>query len=105
HREALDAAFGLRDGPAPEQFRIAMASLDLLAEVAANTPLLLIAEDAHWLDRPTAEVLAFVARRLDFDPIVLLVAVRDGYPSVFSDAGLRERRLGALDPTVATKLL
>ena len=104
-REALDAAFGLTGGPAPEHFRIAMAALDLLSEVASDTPLLLIAEDAHWLDRPTAEVLAFVARRLDSDPIVLLAAVRDGYPSVLADAGLPERRLAALDPTVATKLL
>jgi hypothetical protein len=104
-REALDAAFGLTDGPAPEHFRIAMAALDLLSEVAGDTPLLLIAEDAHWLDRPTADVLAFIARRLDSDPIVLLAAVRDGYPSVLADAGLPERRLGALDPTVAAKLL
>jgi len=104
-REALDAAFGLTAGPAPEHFRIAMAALDLLSEVAGDTPLLLIAEDAHWLDRPTADVLAFIARRLDSDPIVLLAAVRDGYPSVLADAGLPERRLGALDPMVATKLL
>jgi len=104
-REALDAAFGLTAGPAPEHFRIAMAALDLLSEVAGDTPLLLITEDAHWLDRPTADVLAFIARRLDSDPIVLLAAVRDGYPSVLADAGLPERRLGALDPMVATKLL
>jgi DNA-binding CsgD family transcriptional regulator len=104
-REALDAAFGLTDGPAPEHFRIAMAALDLLSEVASDRPLLLIAEDAQWLDRPTADVLAFIARRLDSDRIVLLAAVRDGYPSVLADAGLPERRLGALDPTVATKLL
>lgn len=67
---------------APEYFRIAMAALDLLSEVASDTPLLLIAEDAHWLDRPTADVLAFIARRLESDQIVLLAAVRDGYPSV-----------------------
>ena len=104
-REALDAAFGRTDGPAPAHFRIAMAALDLLSDVASDTPLLLIAEDAQWLDRPTADVLAFIARRLDSDPIVLLAAVRDGYPSVLADAGLPERRLGALDPTMATKLL
>jgi len=104
-RAALDATFGLTEGPAPEHFRIAMAVLDLLSEVASDTPLLLIAEDAQWLDRPTADVLAFIARRLESDPIVLLAAVRDGYPSALTDAGLPERRLGALDPAVATKLL
>jgi len=104
-RAALDAAFGLTDGPAPDRFRIAMAALDLLSEVASDTPLLLIAEDAHWLDRPTADVLGFVARRLDSDPIVLLAAARDNYPSAFADAGLLELRLGALDVRAAGKLL
>ena len=105
HREALDAAFGITDGPAPDLFRIGMAALDLVSGVAHDTPLLLIAEDAHWLDRPTADVLAFIARRLDSDPIVLLAAVRDGYPSVLAYAGLPELRLAALDPTEATTLL
>ena len=53
---------------APEHFRIAMAALDLLSEVAAEAPLLVIAEDAHWLDRPTSDVLAFVARRAGVRP-------------------------------------
>ena len=96
HRAALDAAFGLTDGPGPEHFRIAMAVLDLLSEAAADGPLLLIAEDAHWLDRPTSDVLAFVARRLESDPIVLLAATRDGYRGVLADGGLPEHRLGAL---------
>src|ERR671912_889447 len=104
-RKALDAAFGLTDGPPPEQFRIAMATLDLLSDVAGDAPLLLIAEDAHWLDRPTTEVRAFVARRLESDPIVLLAASRDGYHSALADAGLPEHRLAALDPIFAARLL
>src|SRR3954464_966712 len=51
-RAALDAAFGLTDHPAPGQFRIAMAALDLLSDVATDAPLLVVVEDAHWLDRP-----------------------------------------------------
>ena len=105
HRAALDAAFGLGDSPAPELFRIAMAALDLLSDVAADAPLLVIAEDAQWLDRPSADVLAFVARRLESDPIVLLAATRDGYDSALGDAGLPELRLGALEPAVAAELL
>ncbi len=105
HREALDSAFGLTGDPPPDRFRIAMATLDLLSDVADETPLLLIAEDAHWLDRGTADVLAFVARRLESDPVVLLAAVREGYPSLLEDAGLPERRLAALDPPVAEELL
>ena len=105
HRAVLDAALGLGDDAAPEHFRIAMAVLDLLSEVAADAPLLVIAEDAHWLDRPSSDVLAFVARRLESDPIVLLAAVRDGYWSSLVGAGLPEHRLGALDPAAAAALL
>ena len=104
-RDALDAAFGLTGEVAPEHYRIAMASLDLVSDVAGDAPVLLIVEDAHWLDRPTADVLAFVARRIESDPIALLAAARDGYPSALIDAGLPEHRLAGLDDATATELL
>jgi DNA-binding CsgD family transcriptional regulator len=104
-RDALDAAFGLTLEIAPEPYRIAMASLDLISDVAGEVPLLLVVEDAHWLDRPTADVLAFVARRIESDPVLLLAAARDGYPSVLADAGLPEHRLVALDDATAAALL
>ena len=104
-RDALDAAFGLTGAVAPEHYRIAMASLDLVADVAGDAPVVLVVEDAHWLDRPTADVLAFVARRIESDPIVLLAAARDGYPSALIDAGLPEHRLAGLDDATATELL
>ena len=67
--------------------------------------LLLVVEDAHWLDPPTADVLAFVARRIESDPVVLLAATRDGYPSALTDAGLPEHRLAGLDDATAAALL
>jgi DNA-binding CsgD family transcriptional regulator len=105
HRDALDAAFGLRGEVTPEPYRIAMASLDLISDVAGDAPLLLVIEDAHWLDPPTADVLAFIARRLESDPVVLLAATRDGYPSALADAGLPEHRLAGLDDATAATLL
>jgi predicted ATPase len=63
-RAALDAAFGLTHEAAPEHFRIAMAVLDLVSDVATDAPVLVVVDDAHWLDRPTSDVLAFVARRI-----------------------------------------
>ncbi|MFL5839609.1 MAG: helix-turn-helix transcriptional regulator [Thermoleophilaceae bacterium] len=104
-RAALDAAFGLTHEAAPEHFRIAMAALDLVSDVATDAPLLLVVEDAHWLDRPTSDVLAFVARRIDSDPILLLAAIRDGYPSVLDEAGLPEHKVAGLDETTAAALL
>src|SRR5919108_4405473 len=104
-RAALDAAFGLTREAAPERFRIAMAALDLVSDVAADAPLLLVVEDAHWLDGPTADVLAFVARRIESDPIVLLGAIRDGYPSVLGEAGLPQHDVVGLEDSTAAALL
>ena len=104
-RDALDTAFGLLDGPAPERFRIALAALEVLSDVAGEAPVLVVVEDAQWLDRASADALAFVARRLEHDPIVLLAAVRDGYGSALTDAGLPELRIGALEPGAAAALL
>ena len=105
HRSVLDAALGIGDEHPPEHFRIALAVLDLLSEAAARRPLLLIAEDAHWLDQPSVDVLSFVARRLESKPIVLLAAARDGYPAVFRDGELPELRLRPLDPASSARLL
>jgi DNA-binding CsgD family transcriptional regulator len=104
-RASLDAAFGLADDAPPEPFRIAMAVLDLLSDVASEAPLLVIVDDAHRLDRPSADALAFVARRIESDPIVVLVATRDGHPSPLTGAGLPEHALGALGAATATELL
>jgi DNA-binding CsgD family transcriptional regulator len=104
-RGALNAAFGLTPDVAPEYFQIAMAALDLLSEAAVRSPLLVIAEDSQWLDRPSSEVLAFVGRRIESDPIILLAAVREGYPSALGEAGLPEHRLPALDEVSAASLL
>src|ERR671922_1265604 len=104
-RAALDAAFGLTREAAPERFRIAMAALDLLSDVATDAPLLVVVEDAHWLDGPTSDVLAFVARRIESDPIVLLGAIRDGYPSVLGEAGLPQHDVVGLQDSTAAALL
>lgn len=104
-RAALDAAFGLTPKVAPEHYRIALAALDLVSEVASEAPLLLVAEDTQWLDRPTSDVLAFVARRIESDPIVLLAATREGYPSVLGDAGVPEHTVSGLGDVAAGALV
>ena len=85
---AISAAFGTAAMSAPELFQVALATLELLSEAAAGTPILLIAEDAQWLDRPTADVLTFVGRRLESDPVILLAAIREGYDNPLLQAGL-----------------
>lgn len=104
-RAALRAAFGKTSDAAPDRFLVALATLELLAEEASHVPLLVIAEDAQWLDRPTAEVLAFVGRRVESDRVVVLLVVREGAQSVLLEAGLPELHLHELDDASAASLL
>jgi DNA-binding CsgD family transcriptional regulator len=104
-KEALLAAFGRSRASAPDPFLIALATLELLADAASQSPLLVLVEDAQWLDRPTANVLTFVARRLRSDPVVMLFAVREGVGSAWLEAGLEELRLTPLDAAQAAQLL
>jgi DNA-binding CsgD family transcriptional regulator len=102
---ALGAAFGTAEETAPEPFLIALAALQLLSEAATQAPVVLAADDAQWLDRPTADVLAFIARRVDSDPVLLLATIRDGYPSPLLQAGLPGLHLEGLAAVPAGKLL
>ncbi|AWB94110.1 ATP-binding protein [Aeromicrobium chenweiae] len=76
-QDALAVAFGQRHGAAPENFLVGLAILNLLAEVTEDGPLLCLVDDAQWLDQASAQLLAFVARRLGAEPVALVFAVRD----------------------------
>ncbi|MEZ0075551.1 AAA family ATPase [Planotetraspora sp. GP83] len=104
-RRALLAAFGMADSAAPDLFLIALAALELLAESAARAPLLLIVEDVQWLDQPTCDALAFVARRLAAEPVIMLAALRDGFDSPLVNSDLDELVLGGIDDEAAGALL
>jgi DNA-binding NarL/FixJ family response regulator len=73
---ALEVAFGLSEGAAPNQFLVGLAVLSLLSETAQREPVLCVIDDAQWLDRASAESLAFVARRLLAECLVLVIGAR-----------------------------
>jgi DNA-binding CsgD family transcriptional regulator len=103
-RNALRAAFGLHDGDAPDRFLVALAVLTLLAEAAELEPLVCLVDDAQWLDRATAQTLAFVARRLLAERIAMVFAVRE--PNDVNElTGLPELVVGGLADGDARSLL
>jgi DNA-binding CsgD family transcriptional regulator len=69
-------AFGLSAGDAPDRFLVSLAALSLLAEAAEEQPLLCAVDDAQWLDRASAQALAFVARRLLAESVALVFGIR-----------------------------
>jgi DNA-binding CsgD family transcriptional regulator len=77
-RNALEVTFGLREEAAPDRFLTGLAVLTLLADASDEQNLLCLIDDAQWLDRASLEVLSFVARRLVAEPIVVLLALREG---------------------------
>ena len=104
-REALSTAFGTSEGPTPEPFMIALATLNLLADAAAERPVLMVIDDVQWLDPPTQDVVTFLARRVSGDPVVLIGIVRKGHDIAFAAAGLPELDLRGLDETSARDVL
>ena len=118
-RDALRIAFGLSAGPAPERFLVGLAVLSLMSEVAGKRPLLCIIDDVQWLDRASAQVLGFVARRLGADPVGLVFAARvpgeelsglpellvEGLPEQDARALLDSALTGSLDTQVRDRIL
>jgi DNA-binding CsgD family transcriptional regulator len=100
--QALRGAFGLAGTPGADRFLIGLAALSLLAELAGDATLLCVVDDAHWLDRASADALQFAARRLGSEGVVLLVSAReDG----FEAPGLPELTLGRLGREASRALL
>jgi DNA-binding CsgD family transcriptional regulator len=103
-RDALRTAFGLMSGPRPDRFLVGLAVLTLLSNAAEPQPLICVVDDAHWLDRSSAQVLSFVARRLKAESVIMLFTERDqDRPSEL--AGLPELALRRLSDADATELL
>ena len=101
-RDALGVVFGLSGGEAPDRFVVALAVLSLLSDVAQERPLVCRIDDAQWLDRESAQALAFVARRLVAESVVMVFAAREPASEL---AGLPELVVEGLPGADARALL
>jgi signal transduction histidine kinase/DNA-binding NarL/FixJ family response regulator len=102
---ALQGAFGLRQRAGEDRFLISVACLTLLSELAETRPVLCLVDDAQWLDASSADTLAFVARRLDAEGIVMLFAARGGAGRGFEGREIPVLELSALDSDAAAALI
>ena len=103
--KALGASLAL--GPAEEADRLAAfaGTLSLLSDAASEQPLLLLVDDAHWLDRASAEAIAFTARRIAGEDLALLVVLRGGEQSSFDPRGLTRHAVPPLSDEESLSLL
>jgi DNA-binding CsgD family transcriptional regulator len=107
HRAALLRAFGLADGElAPDPFFVALAALELIADAAAGSPVVLTVDDLHWVDGASRDAIGFLGRRIEAEPAVLLLAARPAAAGLLAgDPGLAVLRLDGLDPAASRALL
>ena len=104
--QALTGALGLAADPvAPDPLLTGVAVLTLLSDLSERSPVLVVADDAHWLDRSSLDALAFAGSRLDAERVVLLVGARGQAPPPGFDRGFPELHLEPLSAADAGLLL
>ncbi|WP_395310458.1 AAA family ATPase [Mycobacterium sp. AMU20-3851] len=118
-QRAVRRAFGADTGSPPDRFLVGLAVLSLLADAAEDQPLLVLVDDQQWLDGASAQILAFVARRLGAESVAIVFGTRSpgldltGLPQLHID-GLSDDESGALlstalsgpvDPRVRDRLI
>jgi len=102
---ALRTALAIDEDRRPGRLAVSVATLSLLAGAAEEHALLCVVDDAHWLDHASADALAFAARRLEAEDVVILFAAREPESATFSTPGLPELRLQGLTPAAAKAML
>ncbi|MEV5704144.1 AAA family ATPase [Actinoallomurus sp. NPDC052274] len=104
-RAALEVALALRDGTAPDTVRVGLAVLGLLSDAAREQPIVCVVDDAQWVDQASAEILTFVARRVEREPVAFLITMREDPSGCKALEGFPAQLLGGLGNDDALALL
>ena len=104
-KTALLTALGMRAGAPPEMFLVALATLNVIDDVAGDQPIVLVADDMQWLDDPTSSVLTFIARRLESTHVLFVIGLREGFETPIRSAHLPEIPVGPLSDAASKELL
>jgi DNA-binding CsgD family transcriptional regulator len=104
-RDALLSGFGMSAVTAQDPFLIALAALELVVDAARQAPVLLSLDDMHWMDEPSADVAAFVARRIEGERVMLLASVRAGSTLLADNPSMEWVPVAGLDESSASALV
>jgi DNA-binding CsgD family transcriptional regulator len=104
-RDALESAFGMSATGLPDRFLVGLATLALLGDIERTSPLLIVVDDAHWLDLDSVAALEFVGRRLVGDRMVIVCTVREMVRDPPPFQGWRELPLRGLEEDSSHQLL
>jgi DNA-binding CsgD family transcriptional regulator len=103
-RRALQVVLALDEGPPPDRYLVYLSAMTLITTAALDQPLLLVTDDAQWLDHSSREALAFVARRILADPVACVFGLRADAVGTALD-GLPVLDIGRLSPEASHELL
>ena len=104
-REALAGALGIGPGGSVGRFSLGAATLSLLAAAAEHAPLLVLLDDAHWLDPASSDALRFAARRLAAERVALVFGAREEGNDEFDLRAFESVSLAGIDGEAAAALL
>ncbi|MFH8371169.1 AAA family ATPase [Streptomyces sp. NPDC018031] len=102
---ALRGAIALDDAPAGDRFLVGAATLGLLDELAEERPVVVLVDDAHWLDLETVDALLFAARRLGRGRVAMVFAAHEDSAAFDGAPGLPTLHLGPLTDDEGAALL
>ncbi|MEU1183843.1 AAA family ATPase [Streptomyces sp. NPDC005820] len=104
-RRALEACFALSDATGPDLYAVCAGALGVLAAAGEEDPLVVLVDDLHWADPSSRQVLQFVARRLESERVVLVMAARSGPGGGTAWEGVPQLTLSGLDRDACEELL